>query len=155
MWSNFYQYAVSVAELNGIEPSLPVKTRQKRLPKRFEDGIICDSIGSRKSVSCDQEYKVTVFLPVLDAIIAEISKRFDQKNIEIQACSPKSKNFLSPSALHPLIELYDVGKESMDMEAKLANITHGLKEYLEHISDVFKSLIPLKMLSLNHLSLLE
>ena len=54
-----YQYAVSVAELNGIEPSLPVKTRQKRLPKRFEDGIICDSIGSRESVSCDQDYKVT------------------------------------------------------------------------------------------------
>ena len=80
MWSKFYQYAVSVAELNGIEPSLPVKTRQKRLPKRFEYGIICDSIGLRESVSCDQEYKVTIFFPVLDAIIAEISKRFDQKN---------------------------------------------------------------------------
>ena len=62
----------------------------------------------------------------------------------IQACSPKSKNFLSPSALHPLIELYDVGKESMDMEGKLAKITLGQKENLEHISDVFKSLIPLK-----------
>ena len=148
MWSKFYQYAVSVAELHSIEPSLPVKTRQKRLPKRFEDGVILDSIGSREPVSCDQEYKVTIFFPVLDAIIAEISRRFDQKNIEImhaiQACSPTSENFLSPSALQPLIELYGVDKESVDMEAKLARRTLGQKENLEHISDVFKALIPLK-----------
>ena len=148
MWSQFYQYAVSIAEVHDIEPSLPVKTRQKQCPKRFEDGIILDSIGSRESVSCDQEYKVSVFFPVLDAVIADISRRFDQKNIEImhaiQACSPKSEKFLSPPALRPLIELYDIDKESIDMEAKLAKKTFGQKENLEHISDVFKSLIPLK-----------
>ena len=37
MWSQFYQYAVSIAELHYIKPSLPVKTRQKIRPKRFED----------------------------------------------------------------------------------------------------------------------
>ena len=100
MWSQFYQHAVSIAELHDIEPSLPVKTRQKRCPKHFEDGVILDSIGSRESVSCDQEYKVSIFFPVLDAVIAEISRPFDQKNIEImhaiQACNPKSEKFLSP-----------------------------------------------------------
>ena len=82
--------------MHDIEPSFSVKTRQKRCPKRFEDGVI----GSRESVSCDQEYKVSIFFPVLDAVIADISRRFDQKNIEImhaiQACSPKSEKFLSP-----------------------------------------------------------
>ena len=53
IWNKFYQYAVSIAELHGIKPSLPVKTRQKRLPKRLEDGVILDSIGSREPVSCD------------------------------------------------------------------------------------------------------
>ena len=147
MWSQFYQYAMSIAELNDIEPSLPVKTRQKRRPKRFDDCVILDSTGSRESVSCDEEYKVSIFFPVLDAVIAEISRRFDQKNIEImhaiQACSPKSEKFLSPSALRPLIELYDIDKDSIDMEAKLAKKTLGQKN-LQYISDVFKSLIPLK-----------
>ena len=103
MWKKFYQYAVSVAESHGIDPSPPMKTRQRRVPKRFDDGIIYDSIGSKETLTCDQEYKATVFFPALDATIAEISRRFDQKNIEImhsiQACSPKSENFLSPSAL--------------------------------------------------------
>ena len=62
----------------------------------------------------------------------------------IQACSPMSEKFLYPSALQPLIELYDIDKESIHMEAKLAKKTLGQKDNLEHISDVFKSLIPLK-----------
>ena len=72
---------MSIAELHGIKPSLSVKNRQKRLPNHSEDRVIFDSIGSRESVSCDQEYKVTIFFPVLDAIIAEISRRFGQQNI--------------------------------------------------------------------------
>ena len=36
----------------------------------------------------------------------------------------------------------------MDMEAKLAKITLGQNKNLEHISDVFKSLIPLEDASL-------
>ena len=140
MWSKFYEYAVSIAELHGIKPSLSVKNRQKRLPNHSEDRVIFDSIGSRESVSCDQEYKVTIFFPVLDAIIAEISRRFGQKNIEvmrpIQACNPKLENFLSLSVLQPFIELYyGMDKESIDMEAKLVRKTHGQNKNLEHISD--------------------
>ena len=60
------------------------------------------SIGSRESASCEQEYKVAVFFPVLDAVISQISRRFDQKNINvmhaIQAISPKSDKFLPPAA---------------------------------------------------------
>lgn len=56
----------------------------------------------------------------------------------IQAGSHKSENFLPPSALQPLIELYDVDKESIGMKEKLAKKTLGQKEKLEHISDVFK-----------------
>ena len=56
-WSKFYQYAVSIAKLHDIEPSLPAKTRQKGLPKRYEDSIVLGSVGSRDSVSCDQEKK--------------------------------------------------------------------------------------------------
>ena len=46
---------------------------------------------------------------------------------------PKSKHFLSPSVLHPLVVVYDLNK---DMEAKLAKKT---LENLQYISDVFQS----------------
>ena len=41
----------------------------------------------------------------------------------IQACDPVSKNFLSLSALLPLVEAYDLDKDTIDMETKLAKKT--------------------------------
>ena len=86
-------------------------------------------MGSRNSVSWSGVQ--IIFFPVLDAVNAEISRRFDQKNIEImraiQGCSPMSQKLLSPFALQPLIELYDINKESIHMEAKLAKKTLGQK----------------------------
>ena len=48
----------------------------------------------------------------------------------IQACDPVSKNFMSLSALLPLVEAYDLVKDTIDMETKLA------KETLDTISTI-------------------
>ena len=61
----------------------------------------------------------------------------------IQACDPFSKNFLSLSALLPLVEAYDLDKDTIDMETKLAKKTLD-KKNIHNISDVFLALIPLK-----------
>ena len=61
----------------------------------------------------------------------------------IQACYPQSKYFLSPSVLKPLVEMYNLDIEVVEMEAKLAERTLEQKE-LECTSDAFLSLIPLK-----------
>ena len=61
----------------------------------------------------------------------------------IQACDPLSKNFLSLSALLPLVEAYDLDKDTIDMETKLAKKTLD-KKNIHNISDVFLALIPLK-----------
>ena len=119
--------------------SLPVKTRQRKLPKRFEDGVILEIARSRQNLSCSDTYKTSMYIPVLDAFL---SGRFDDKNIDImqavQACNLLSKNVLSLPALLPLVEVYHLDKDAVGMETKLANQT------LENISDVFLALILLK-----------
>ena len=109
--------------------------------------MILETTGSRQSLSCSDDYKITMYFPVLDAFLSEMSRRFDDKNIDImraiQACDPLSKNFLSLSALLPLVEAYDLDKDTIDMEIKLAKKTLD-KKNIHNISDVFLALISLK-----------
>ena len=60
----------------------------------------------------------------------------------IQACNPVSKDFLSPSALKPLISLYNICEKVVTMEATLAKRSLEKKK-LDSTSDVFLSLLPL------------
>ena len=146
-WDKIYAHSQKIAELHSIEISLPAKTRHRKLPKCYEDVVILETTGSRQSLSCSDNYKTSIYFPVLDSFLSEMSRRFDDKNIDImravQACNPLSKNFLSLPALLPLVEAYDLDKDTIDMETKLAKKTLE-KKNIHSISDVFLALIPLK-----------
>ena len=95
---------------------------------------------------CIMRSGVQSFYPLscLDAVIADISRRFDQKNIEImhaiQACSPKSEKFLSP--LHFVLLWY---RQRINWHGdKISKENTWTKGELRAHPDVFKSLIPLK-----------
>ncbi len=147
MWNKVYDYTKSIAELHDIDVAAPTSARNRRPPKRFEDMVLLQSTGSRESLSSSEEYKRELYFPVLDAFLAELRRRFDDKNMDIiraiQACNPHSKCFLSPSVLRPLVQMYSLDEEVLEMEAKLAKRTLDTKE-LECTTDVFLSLIPLK-----------
>ena len=104
-WKKTFHYSQSIAELHGIEV-LPVQRRQRKLPKH-SDGPVLETIDSRPHASCSDDYKKTIYFPVLDAFLSEMSRRFDEKNIGImralQACHPLSNNLFSSSALIPLV----------------------------------------------------
>ena len=109
--------------------------------------MILETAGSRQSLSCSDDYKTSMYFPILDSFLSEMSRRFDDKNIDImravQACNPLSLNFLSLPALLPLVEAYDLDKDTTDMETKLAKKTLE-KKNIHSISDVFLAHIPLK-----------
>ena len=117
-----YSYDQSVSQLHNIEVSLPSTTRRRRHSKRCDTGVILESTGMKEPMSCSHDYKVIIYYPVPDAFIAEISRRFDDKNIDImrgiQACNPRAQSFLSSSALQPLVESYTLDGDAIDMEAK-------------------------------------
>lgn len=106
-----------------------------------------ESIGSRESLSCSEQYKRELYFPVLDAFLSELNRQFDNKNVEvmrgIQACNPTSEQFLSVPMLTPLAELYGFDTVVLEMEAKLAKRTLQTKK-LDCTSDVLLALIPLK-----------
>ena len=145
-WEQLYDYAKSVADLNGIN----VETREQRvrkLPRRLHDTIVLESTGSRPDLATDDQYKVDLYYPILDSFLAEINRRFTNENVEvmkaIQACSPDSDNFLEPNSLTPLIEAYDLDESSIRMEGILAKRSLKDKE-IRDISELICELYPLK-----------
>ena len=132
-WDKMYQYISDVAALHNVNIA-PMRSqrprRQLRTPSRLNDGVIMETTGNRLTPSMttvSDDYKVSLYYPVLDAIIAEFEKRFGSKNLElmkaIQCCHPESPNFLEVQQLMPLVTYYQLDKESIGVECTLAKRT--------------------------------
>ena len=147
-WQHLFDYAQQVAELHDIPVHSLQPKRHTRLPSRFDDSVVLESTGSRVCISTNNEYKVDVYLPILDSFLGELKERFSTRNVKImkaiQACSPQLKDFLDPDSLHSLTENYSMDHSSLTMEAKLVKRTiSGKSEQMETISDVLLELQPL------------
>ena len=96
-WNLLYNYSKTVAGHTGINNAFQNK-RYARVPKRVEDILDFESIGSRRSLNSVELYKVNVYYQVLNTFISEMKRRFTTQNFEImkaiQACSPDSDMFL-------------------------------------------------------------
>ena len=97
-WEKVFEYAKRVAEVNKTEVNANVQSRsckQRQVPCRFENGIICESTGAREILSSSKNYKVKMYFPVLDSILSELRNRFNHNNIEIMkaisSINPQSK----------------------------------------------------------------
>ena len=157
-WKKVYGYAVMVSKHHNIDVELRKKSkRQCRLPGRLSDGLVCTPVGHRTSSgdvvsncsdSTGEHFKITLFYPVLDAFILELNKRFSFENIQImkaiQACNPKSDEFLNSDKLQGIAHKYNIDKEAMEEETTLAKV--ALKDKtMENIGDVLRELAPLKL----------
>ena len=60
-WEKLFQYVKSIAELHHIEIQPLSETRKKRLPRRFQDSVVMETIGSRDAPSCSTSYKTNLF----------------------------------------------------------------------------------------------
>ena len=118
------------------------------MPKRLEHGVILQSVGSRQPVESHEEYKISLYYPVIDAIMSELHKRFEGNNLAlmkaIQCCSPESVHFLDIDHLAPLIEGYNLSEDLLTAECLVAKRTFDEKD-LTSISDVLKEIYPLKV----------
>ncbi|XP_065917551.1 zinc finger MYM-type protein 1-like [Dysidea avara] len=149
-WRKLYKYVSDVASSLNIEVS-PLNSRpqrSQRLPKRLEHGVILQSVGSRQPVESHEEYKISLYYPVIDAMMSELYKRFEGNNLAlmkaIQCCSPESVHFLDIDHLAPLIEGYNLSKDLLTAECLVAKHTLDEKD-LTSISDVLKEIYPLKV----------
>ena len=85
---------------------------------------------------------------MLDAFISELQKRFSFGNIQImqaiQACNPKSDDFLQSGKLLGIADKYSIDAEAVKEEATLAKATLCDKN-MDNICDVLCELAPLKL----------
>ena len=83
-----------------------------------------ETIGHREQSTEIDHFKVTVYYPVLDLFIAEVKRRFSDKNVEllksIHACTPGSDDFLNPESMLPMAKFYELDLNTFSMESVLA-----------------------------------
>ena len=146
-WGKMYKYVGDVAALHNIRETPLRPQRQKRLPKRLNDTIVMETTGSRNIVSNSENFKVCLYYPILDAMITELQRRFDSKNLELmtsfQCCVPESPYFLDTDHLLPAAEFYKLNKDSLAMECVIAKRTLKDKN-ITTINDVLSEIVPLK-----------
>lgn len=111
-WEQLFKYVRDVASLHDIHAELPRAQRSRQLPRRYEDGLVMETTGSREGVMTSEHLKISIYFPILDAMLTELDHRFAEKNLEhmrcIQACSPCCPNFLKPSSIRTLADYYGV-----------------------------------------------
>jgi len=124
-WRKHYKYTTDITALHEISVSLLRSQHQRQLPWRFNDGLVMQTTGSRETMETSEHFKISLYFPILDAIISELRTRFDDKNLDlmmaIQCCNPSFPQFLEFEHLLPLAELYSrLNKEYLMMECTLA-----------------------------------
>ena len=148
-WNQIYKYVKDVADLHGICVEISRPCRRKQMSRRLQDVIVLESTGVRDviSPSLSDHFRTTLYLPVLDAMLSELERRFSDKNLmhmrAVQACAPRSPHFLESDQLAPLADSYGLNKTTLDMECSLAKHTLNGTE-LDEVIDVLRELFPLK-----------
>ena len=96
--------------------------RDRKAPSTQRNFLFDSSLGHREVVASDQPivaeqyFRVTVFAPVMDRLIAEMDRRFGEDELRtpllkgIAACHPASDDFLSMPLLQPLVDACQLGK---------------------------------------------
>jgi len=144
-WNKLFHYVTSITDFHKIEVEPETtRIRQRRLHSQYKDGVILETTGSRDNLSSSDSYKIALFFPAIDTFLSELSRRFDEKNMNImhaiQACNPLGKKFLLPQKLSPLAEMYGL---DVDIEAKLAKRMFDKKKGFNTWQDVYSTLLSL------------
>lgn len=111
----------SISEENGVPQR--EKQRTKRLPLHLEQFVLSEGRPvEEESPDSKETFRVKVFLPVLDHLIAELTRRFTENNdvlCGVSALHPQSENFMDISLLKPFAEHYACDIDSVEVECKL------------------------------------
>ena len=136
-----------VADEHDIEICSLSRKRKHKLPARLCDALLTTTVGHREELSTENQYCVILYYCVLDCMIDELNKRFNNESKlrmkGISACSAPSKYFLDFATVKPMLINYKISEE--DVEIELMQAKKVLKnEEMEDIHDVIDKLRPLK-----------
>ena len=145
-WSEIWEQAVTLANENNIQVE-SIHRRRRSQPTRLQDVVVMCSTGSRPQLADKDEYRTSLYFPVLDRMANELNARFSDLNKSLmkalQACTPSSPSFFDFSTLKPILDTYNVDEPGIHIE--LIQAKKVLKNHnLHSLSEVIDILQPLK-----------
>jgi hypothetical protein len=133
--SNTSTYA-NALQLASVEPgnairSIRTSTRVRRLPARFNDSVVTETVGERTVVDDKASFRSHVYIPIMDNMLSEFERRFDRLQCSVmrgvQALNPTSEHFADIDYIRPFAERY--GVDLVDLEHEL----HQAKRLIERM----------------------
>ena len=111
VWKTFEELWQTMG-LVDVESELQRLRRSRQLPARLQDGIVEISIGSRQQLQVANEYRCSIYFPVLDNFLAEMNRRFSDESTTImaavQACTPGSDTFFDLEVIDQFCQFYGI-----------------------------------------------
>uniref|UniRef100_A0A3P8QGE1 HAT C-terminal dimerisation domain-containing protein n=1 Tax=Astatotilapia calliptera TaxID=8154 RepID=A0A3P8QGE1_ASTCA len=114
--TELYEKTKALCNTHSI-PEPGAKTRHKQ--RKMEDFVLEATVGSRTELNNSDTLKRELLFPCVDRMVGELDQRFCSVDAGllkgVQACSPKSENFLSEPHLNELAKHYrlDLKKEEV------------------------------------------
>ena len=138
-------------------------SRVSKMPSRMQDYFTLETVGARRHVldangehaittaegvcAVENNFRVSVFLVLIDNVLGEIDKRFSplQNNLftAVQSLQPTSQNFMSFTAVQPLISHYhDFLLPQCRCTSSSEHCFTSLKTELSHTKNILRDLAP-------------
>ena len=64
-WEHLFKYASDVAALHNISVTTSSQQRSRQVPRRLQDGLVLESVGSREPMSTEDHLRGITVLPYL------------------------------------------------------------------------------------------
>lgn len=85
------QHSAANVEIADQPTNVPATARPRRTlttPSRYNDSVVMDTTGSRPDPDSQQNWKTSIYFPVLDCMVSEMNRRFSGKNLQILQAVP-------------------------------------------------------------------
>lgn len=157
-FKEIYAAVTQFALAEGIDITLQPRPRRATvISSRFKNSVVDSTIRQRDVVDNEQKYRCTLYYPLIDSMLVELTARFSNRNAEIlsaiSALSPNSSNFLSSCAMTPLADMLKCATSLLHNEVSVLQPMMKSTKALTLI-DMYFELLPLRQAFPTILSLL-
>ncbi len=158
-FESIYCNIMNFANKYGIDMDRKSKHRRSKvIPTRFKDSFITSTIGHRKELVTEEDYRDNIYYPLIDAILVEMRDRFSPSNIallsSVSSISPQSKSFLDYDLLLPLAVHIHCDTNHLFNEIQvLKPMLEG--KALSSLTDLYHQIMPLKDAFPNMMSMIK
>ena len=116
----------------GPQQPQSLTTRVRRLPPRLQDSVVMEAVGDRPTADCKTTFKQQVYLPMMDTLLSELTRRFDSIQCavmrDIKTLNPCSDKFANLDQIQSFAEAYDANMSDLEHEL------HQAKRMRERLS---------------------